>query len=527
MQKKKNIKFKLIDLIIILLCIAGSLVSAKSFWQEYTRTLTKLNEAPVGTVTFKKRTAQRKFIDRIVWDMLKQASGVYNGDTLRTIELSEAVISFRDEVTNVTMNENTLIQIFYNDTDGARINFSGGNLEVNSGNTSVTIISGSSEIIVAGQANLDKRDEGFFLSVLEGEAVFDGEIIETDNILIINEQGERNEKPAIAMTSFNTSMRIAGKPGAITPVIFSWNAYNFDSDTFVIVETSLDPAFKHIVQTASVTGNTTASIPMENGEYFWRVYPAATGSKEPANPMYPQGTLEIIPASSIEIITLQETYTEVIPETATENIKEKFEEIAVISEAQTAKIITPQPAETSVTNTQTETPSAVRQFSEFENLFFNINNWQNNTGPGSSVNFSMGKELIDGLEKDVFTFDANVGGGNLAYAEVMNYDPDIAELLKTANGIRFKVLGDGKQWIVAFPATNVKDYGWHMGRFTATNNRIVDVDVPFSTLRQLTPFAERVRFNKELIIGMHFGRTWYIEGGRSPATIKIFDVELY
>ena len=178
MQKKKNTKFKAIDLIVVLFCLAGIAVSGSAFWLEYDRVLERLNDDPVGTIVFKKRTAQRKFIDRVVWDRLKHTSPVYDGDTIRTIEFSEAIITFNDEATFLSLNENTMIQIFYNEIDGARILFSGGNLEVTSGLKGVMITSGSSAIMIEGQANLDMRDDGFSLFVLDGEAVFNGELIE-------------------------------------------------------------------------------------------------------------------------------------------------------------------------------------------------------------------------------------------------------------------------------------------------------------------------------------------------------------
>ena len=99
MRKKKNTPFRASDLVIVLLCCAGAIASGVLFWKEYNRTLTKLNEEPIGTIVFKKRTAQRKFSDRVVWDTLKQESPVYNGDTIRTIDQSEASITFRDQVT--------------------------------------------------------------------------------------------------------------------------------------------------------------------------------------------------------------------------------------------------------------------------------------------------------------------------------------------------------------------------------------------------------------------------------------------
>lgn len=56
----------------------------------------KLNEQPIATITLKYKTAQRKFMDRVVWDRLRQDSPVYNGDTIHTATLSEANIWFND-----------------------------------------------------------------------------------------------------------------------------------------------------------------------------------------------------------------------------------------------------------------------------------------------------------------------------------------------------------------------------------------------------------------------------------------------
>lgn len=57
----------------------------------------KLNEQPIATITLKYKTAQRKFMDRVDWNRLRQDSPVYNGDTIHTATLSEANIWFNDE----------------------------------------------------------------------------------------------------------------------------------------------------------------------------------------------------------------------------------------------------------------------------------------------------------------------------------------------------------------------------------------------------------------------------------------------
>ena len=303
MKKKKNTKFRVIDLLIILLCLGGACASGTAFWMEYNRTLQKLNEDPIGTIIFKKRVAERKFIDRLVWDRLKHASPVYNGDTIRTVDQSEAHITFRDEVTYLNLDANTLIQIFWDDQTGAKIDFSGGNLEVISSSKGVVISSGSSEIRIEGQASLNKDDEGLGISVLEGQANFDGTTVETGDILAVDAHGAVNTNPMIAMTSFGSSARVLGAAGSSTPVTFSWNTSNFNPDTHVIVEVARDRSFGNIAGSRDVTGSSSVSIPLDNGNYFWRAYPAAGGSTAPVNQSYPSGTLEVIPIYPIALVT--------------------------------------------------------------------------------------------------------------------------------------------------------------------------------------------------------------------------------
>jgi len=308
MQKKKNIKFKAADFAVVLLCLAGSILSGSAFWQEYNRTLTRLNDDPIGTIAFKKRTAQRKFIDRIVWDTLKQASPVYNGDTIRTIDFSEAVITFRDQTTSLSLFENTLIQIFYSEAEGARIEFSGGQLEVDSGARAVTIttvIRGAapSEIRIEGQADLNKTDEGFILSVNEGKADLDGEEIETGNIIALDTEGRRDAKPAVAVTSFGSSAKILGAAEGPSLVNFTWITSNFNSGTSVVIEIARDRDFKRITAARNIIDASSVTIPVDNGNYWWRAYPVESGGSRSANAMYPSGTLEIIPQTPVTLVS--------------------------------------------------------------------------------------------------------------------------------------------------------------------------------------------------------------------------------
>ena len=302
---KKLSKNKVIDLLIVFFCLAGAGISGIAFWREYNLTLVKLNEEPVATIVFKKRSAQRKFVERNVWDRLKQTSPVYNGDTIRTIEQAEAVIIFQDEITYLSMDESTIIQVFYNDRGGAKIDFAGGNLEVVSESENLEISSGTSTMLISGQVRMNKDEEDFILSVSNGTASFDGIDIEAGGILALDSTGTLSTKPVIAMTSFGPSAYVLGSSNRAetVPVVFAWNTLNFTSDTFVLVQIAEDRRFNSIIETRDVRGVSSVSIPLQNGNYWWRSYPVSESSQELASGFYPSGTLEVIPFTPITIVS--------------------------------------------------------------------------------------------------------------------------------------------------------------------------------------------------------------------------------
>jgi adenylate cyclase len=101
--------------------------------------------------------------------------------------------------------------------------------------------------------------------------------------------------PTITMTSFGSSAQVHGPAGSLVPVFFSWNKYNFGSDTHVIVEVAQDQDFDNIVEERDIitTLSVSVSIPLADGQYWWRAYPANPGSREPVNTVFPSGTLMV------------------------------------------------------------------------------------------------------------------------------------------------------------------------------------------------------------------------------------------
>lgn len=110
MQKKRNTKFRTSDLAAILICIAGFSTSIFFFSRSLNQSLKKSSADEIATITFKYRSAQRRLADRVVWDRLQNNSPVYNGDIIRTADLSEATIYFVDG-NRMDLHENTLVQI--------------------------------------------------------------------------------------------------------------------------------------------------------------------------------------------------------------------------------------------------------------------------------------------------------------------------------------------------------------------------------------------------------------------------------
>ncbi|MDR0602234.1 MAG: FecR family protein, partial [Treponema sp.] len=303
MWKKKSTRSRASDLFILIFCLAGTCASGLAFWREYNRTLVKFNEDPVGTIVFKNRTAHRKIEDRVAWDRLKQESPVYNGDTIRTAEESQAIVSFLDEVTSVNLSENTLIRIFY-DEKGARIDFSRGNLDVSSGSGTVLVSNGTSAVEVRSGSRVDLTQDGngLGLSVLGGQVSLDGAEVASGEVLFLNNDGTSATGPLVAVTSPGAFFRIYGDPGELVPVDFSWNVSNFRDDTRIVVEVAEDGKFSRVVEARNVRDASSVSIPLENGVFWWRVYPAGE-SGEPEGPIRPSGKIEVLSLNPLSLVS--------------------------------------------------------------------------------------------------------------------------------------------------------------------------------------------------------------------------------
>ena len=158
-------------------------------------------------------------------------------------------------------------------------------------------------------------------------------------------------------------------------------------------------------------------------------------------------------------------------------------------------------------------------------------------GGNSDAKLYLTHEIIDGAGiSGIINIEITLAEGEYHTPNVLAYTDNfvLIEQLKKAKGIRFKAIGDGKTWYVQFhtvesPATDWASYEYPFG---TVPNKIVDVDIPYSSLRQPSWLSRELnpekifKFSRKRIIAMVFSTsTRFQEPGSS--SIKIFDFEIY
>jgi hypothetical protein len=249
------------------------------FYFDFTSRSAIGQERIVGSIAFKKRIAQRKYSEQVVWDDIEQMTPVYNNDSIRTADLSEAVIRLADG-TEIMVNENSMIQLSFT-TNEIDIQFKGGSistkrsdvagdtinkLNIKTGETTVSVA--KSDVQISGG-----NDKGVNLVVNRGNAtVTTGgkEKAVKQNQKAIIERGSQTMKiytlPLRPLTPLPDSVIVTA--GTTGPVAFSWEELKNERDG--ILEISDSVSFARIITARKITG-ASVSVTMPNGLYFWRL----------------------------------------------------------------------------------------------------------------------------------------------------------------------------------------------------------------------------------------------------------------
>ena len=290
-------------IITILICLIGASTNSWLFYNSFFRALTKQNEKPIATITFKYKTAQRKFLDRVVWDRLRQESPVYNGDTIHTAALSEATIWFNDG--NVMdLMENTMAQVFLTEDHTAAVELEDGYATVDSSDSDngLTLSSRGVQVAVKSGTSLSAgsvsqaaagtgagtggagtkdtgtkgRAAGLSVQVLKGSASVqnaDGTstaIAQGQELNMNAEDGSVNviaSRPTLTVLSPVRNEKILYHTQGATNVHFSWN----NSGDTTTLQISKDKDFNDILNRLDLNGLNETDIKLEAGTYFWKL----------------------------------------------------------------------------------------------------------------------------------------------------------------------------------------------------------------------------------------------------------------
>ncbi|HPX25367.1 MAG TPA: carbohydrate binding domain-containing protein [Treponemataceae bacterium] len=308
MQKKKNIQLRLSDIAAIILCTSAMAVSLYFFYGNINKEFVKNAEDQIAVISFKYRSAQRKFSDGVIWDKLRNNSAVYNGDTIRTATSSEATVFF-DNGNVLDLHENTLAQIYTKKKDGEiSILFDRGNISLQTGtNTDRVIIeSKKGNVIIESKSSLSvsinnsiqkvQVIEGNVQVVSDNKAVvlYAGEVIETaeDSVML--------EQPSAAMIEPIQNYRYLNHTGSVTNIVFRWKTSNMPPDAKLYLNLYTDKRYTMQYASYDVTNWEEFDIPLPNGKFYWRLLPVLQDSS--IKTRYDSGQLLILDAPSPTVI---------------------------------------------------------------------------------------------------------------------------------------------------------------------------------------------------------------------------------
>lgn len=151
-----------------------------------------------------------------------------------------------------------------------------------------------------------------------------------------------------------------------------------------------------------------------------------------------------------------------------------------------------------------------------------------NDGGSSTITMTTAEETIDGNSFTTYRFKGEVTAKTqYGLAQVtVTPDAETLEVYKTCKAISFKMLGDGRPYVIEAPISTVKDWGFH--RFTV---RTVagEVQEHYIEMRMFIQpaWAQVVRFSRDRLTCLRIQTVNAAEGGVGPYEFKVWDFKLY
>ncbi len=313
---KKRIKFRLrndlaipfrISVIICLLCASFSYYL---FHTNFFRALSKLGEEPIATITFKYKTAERKFLERVVWDRLRQNSPVYNGDMIHTADLSEATVWFTDGTT-LDLAENTMAQVFLHGdgTLGADLEQGSASVDSSADGKGLLLTSEKVQVSVKAGSSLSaekKDDNSVAFSLQRGNAeLASGESVRAGESILVSDEGQTSEA-AFTMLSPVRNQKFLYYTEDLYTVNFAWKGSLPKSD--LALQIAKDKEFNTIIQNINASGINEISVSLPKGIYYWRVSDIGGEMSQGRGNQFSSGKFQIIQSLKPELVVPVENF---------------------------------------------------------------------------------------------------------------------------------------------------------------------------------------------------------------------------
>lgn len=329
-MKKKKIKSRsrVLDFFVICFFLLLSASCVFLFYKEFVASSVRTDKTKIAEVTYKNRIVQRKYNDRVVWERLQLESQLYDADTIRVSANSMAVIHVCDrENTEITLSENSMIQIFSSDDGIFSISVDTGNLEIQTSDSDSDI-----QLMMNNNSVLNLK-AGTHLSTRSSEVGNDF-VIYDGNATLINSNGEEILIPKGQTIKQNSQGKTIVLPVTVTSIPVDSKILNFDDKPVyidydfalkeefknqdIIVDLSLNSSFTSIEKTYESKQGEKLNIPLIAKKVFWRAYPKSfQDAPENIEEQASHGIIDVISVSELSMLSpsqdAQFTYTSSYP----------------------------------------------------------------------------------------------------------------------------------------------------------------------------------------------------------------------
>ena len=267
------------DIIIPFICSALIFISSLILYFDFIGRIEHSGTDEIGTITFKKKVAERKYSGEVIWEDLEQNVPVYNNDSIRTAEDSTSIIKFKDK-SEIEINENTFILLTWTD-EGAIVDFSKGTLSARAADSPVSklkIVSAGVVVnIQKGNVQLAKgSDKKLSVNVASGTALVENQkgisTVTNDKSAVISSEKAEIKKKSIRLEYPGPDSYFVTFSGT-NEISFKWQA---DNDDEIYFEVYNDAGLTEKAVTKRVSDSAVKSGFMP-GTYYWRIASGSDG----------------------------------------------------------------------------------------------------------------------------------------------------------------------------------------------------------------------------------------------------------